>query len=106
MDENGKRQEHEGEEVAAGLQVHGIVKALAELPLATIVTEEALTAIFDRHSVSVKRAVHRGELPPPTRLFGKPVWTVGAILQHIEKRLEAAKKEAEQATRKISELSA
>ena len=73
---------------------HGIITVLADLPESSIVSEEALARILDRHQVSIKRAVDRGELPPPIRLLGAPVWTVGSILRHIEDRLESAKKEA------------
>ena len=40
---------------------NGIVKELGELPPGTILEEEAVARIFGRHSVSVKRAVERGE---------------------------------------------
>lgn len=73
----------------------GIVKALGELPPGAILAEEDVARIFRRHSVSVKRAVERGELPPPVRLFGRPCWTASAILAHLDARLEAAKREAE-----------
>lgn len=53
-----------------------------------LVFESGLARLFGKHAVSIKRAVERGELPPPTRLMGKPVWTVGAIRRHIEARLE------------------
>ena len=67
-----------------------IIAALAELPDTAIVSEEALCRIFARSSDSIKRAVRRGELPPPVRLFGKPSWTVRVLVQFIEKRLEQA----------------
>lgn len=82
----------------------GIWRDLGDLPQGAIVTEEALARIFGRHQVSIKRAVDRGELPPPTRLLGGPVWTAGAILSHLEERLAAARKEREKAAKKIQEL--
>ena len=78
---------------------------MGDLPLNAIITEEALARIFRRHQVSIKRAVQRGEFPPPTRLLGGPVWTVAAILRHIEERLEAAKREAEKEAARIARLS-
>jgi hypothetical protein len=75
----------------------GIVAALGELKPGAIVTEEGVARLFKRHITSVKRAVQRGELPPPCRLFGANVWTAGALVQHIESRLEHAAKEAERA---------
>ena len=83
----------------------GIVKDFGELPPGAIVTEVALARIFDRHDVSVKRAVERGKLPPSVRIFGKPVWTVRAILAHIESRLEAAKQRADEDAARIAMLS-
>jgi hypothetical protein len=84
----------------------GIIRELGELAADTLVTEEALAKIFNRHKISVKRAVERGELPPSVRLFGEPVWTVRALREHLSKRLEAAQKEAEQLQRRISQMSA
>ena len=83
----------------------GVVRELGELPPGAILEEEAVARIFGRHSVSVKRAVERGELPPPVRLFGKPTWTAGAILAYQEARLEAAKRKAEKEAARISRLS-
>ena len=67
-----------------------VIRTLAELPDTTIVSEEALCRIFARSTDSIKRAVQRGELPPPVRLFGKPSWTVRVLVRFIEKRLEQA----------------
>ena len=67
----------------------GIARDLGELPPGALIEEEALARIFGWHAVSVKRAVERGELPPPVRMFGKPCWMAGAILAHIEARLDS-----------------
>jgi hypothetical protein len=83
----------------------GIIRELGELPPDTVLSEEALAKIFNRHRVSIKRAVERGELPPSVRLFGEPVWTVQALRDHVNRRLEAAKKEADRLQRKISQFS-
>ena len=83
----------------------GIVKGLGELPPGAILTEEDLARMFNRHPVSVKRAVERGELPPSVRMFGKPCWMVSVILGHIGARLEAAKRDAEKERARISRLS-
>lgn len=64
------------------------ILALDELGDRAIIFESGLAKMFDRCETSVKRAVDRGELPPPARLFGKPVWTVRAILEHLETRLD------------------
>jgi len=84
----------------------GVVKELGELAPDTILSEDAVAAIFDRHKVSVKRAVERGELPPSVRLFGEPVWTVRALREHLGRRLEEAKRETEHLQRRISRMSA
>jgi len=84
----------------------GIIRELGDLPADVIVTELGLSKIFARHKVSIKRAVERGELPPSVRLFGEPVWTVKALRDHLNKRLEAAKKESEQLQRKLNQISA
>lgn len=83
----------------------GIIRELGDLPAETVITEQGLAKIFDRHRVSIKRAVERRELPPGVRLFGEPVWTIKALREHLAKRLDAAKKETEQLQKKINEFS-
>jgi hypothetical protein len=83
----------------------GIVAVLGEMKPGTIVTEEGLAQIFKRHVVSVKRAVERGELPPPCRLFGVRVWTVRALIRYIEHRLAKAMQEAECDVQRMQKLS-
>jgi hypothetical protein len=84
----------------------GIIRELGDLPADAVISEQALAKMFDRHRVSIKRAVERGELPPSIRLFGEPVWTVKALREHLTKRLDAAKKESEQLQKKINKFSA
>jgi len=84
----------------------GIIKELGDLPAGAVITEQGLSKMFDRHKVSIKRAVDRGELPPSVRLFGEPIWTIEAIQGHLARRLEQAKKESEQMQQKINNLSA
>lgn len=84
----------------------GIIRELGDLPAEAVVTEQGLAKIFDRHKVSIKRAVERGELPPSVRLFGEPVWTVKVLQEHLGKRLDVARKESEQLRKKLNELSA
>ena len=81
-----------------------IVSELGELGDGAIISESALAKLLKRHSVSIKRAVLRGELPQPIRLLGQPVWTVGSIVKYLEKRLEAAANEAELQRKKIEQL--
>jgi hypothetical protein len=83
----------------------GIIRELGDLPAEAVISEQALAKIFDRHRVSIKRAVERRELPPSVRLFGEPIWTVKALREHLAKRLDAAKKESEQLQKKISQFS-
>ena len=82
----------------------GIVRELGELPSGAVITEAGLARMLGRHPVTIKRAVRRGELPPPTRLLGTPVWLAGAIIGHIQKRLDAAAKEAERQARKFQSM--
>ena len=84
----------------------GIIAALGELKSGSIITEEGVASLFNRHITSVKRAVQRGELPPPCRLFGAGVWTAGAIVRHIEQRLEQAAKDAKRTKERLENLSA
>jgi hypothetical protein len=88
--------------LAAAMSVQ---RELADLPEGAIVTEEALARMFSRHSVSIKRAVRRGELPPPVRLMGEPVWTVGTLLRHLEARLEVARIDHERKNARAHKLS-
>jgi len=83
----------------------GIIRELGELPPDTVLSEEALAKMFSRHRVSIKRAVERGELPPSVRLFGEPVWTVQALRDHVNRRLEAAQRDTERLQRRISQNS-
>ena len=73
----------------------GIVAVLGELGAGALVSETGLAELLGCHRVSVQRAVKRGELPPPVRLMGRPTWTVGAIVRHVEARLAKAAEEAD-----------
>ena len=81
-----------------------IVAKLGELGSGAIITEEGVAKLFNRHPTSVKRAVTRGELPPPCRLFGRNAWTAGVLVKHIERRLAEAAKKAEQLSQKVRRL--
>ena len=82
----------------------GVVRELGELGSGTLITEEGIGHLFNRCERSVQRAIERGELPPPTRLFGKKTWTVGAILEHITDRLQAEASERDRMDEKIRTL--
>jgi hypothetical protein len=82
----------------------GIIAALAELPPDVLIDEAGLARIFNRHPVSIKRAIKRRELPPGVKLFGKPTWTAKVVLDHLNRRLDEAKKDAERLQRRISQL--
>lgn len=81
----------------------GIVAELGTLPPGAVVNLPALAKLFGRHPFSVKRAIERGELPRPARLFGQDCWTAGAIVRHFEARLDHAAKEAERIARTIQQ---
>jgi len=70
--------------------VAGVVRELGAWPAGTVISKNALARMFHRHPVSIMRAVDRGELPPPIRLFGKGQWTAGALLSHLEARQKMA----------------
>ena len=95
----------ENDQVGENLLPPGIIATLGELKPGAVITEEGVAFLFKRHVTSIKRAVLRGELPPPCRMFGGNVWTAGVVLTHIEARLAEAAKEAEALQRKIRELS-
>ena len=59
--------------VADARSLSGVIAALDEMKPGTIVTEEGLAQFFKRHVVSITRAVERGELPLPSRLFAARV---------------------------------
>lgn len=91
-------------ELTARQDLTGIVRELGDLPDGTIINEEALAKMFDRCQVSIKRAIQRGELPPPIKLLGMPVWTVGKLLAYINTRLDIAQKNAESTRKKFENL--
>jgi hypothetical protein len=82
------------------------VAELGRMPAGTILDERALAGLFGCCRMSIKRAVQRGELPVPVKMFGKPCWTAGRILEHVADRLAAAQKEAEREAERIARLSA
>ncbi len=82
----------------------GVIAILGELGPGAVILEDGLAQLFNRHATSVKRAVQRGELPPPIRLFGKNAWTVGAIVRHFEDRLNQAAKERDRMMRRLDRL--
>lgn len=82
----------------------GVLTLLGRLPPGTLITEEALARLVSKCTKSIKRAVHRGELPPSVKVMGKPSWTVGSILRHIEERLQRAAKQAERHARRLADL--
>jgi hypothetical protein len=83
----------------------GVIRELGELGTGAVITEEGMAHLFDRCERSVQRAIERGELPPPTRLFGKKTWMVGTILEHIKGRLQAEAHERDRMAAKIRTLS-
>ena len=109
-DDSGVTENHMSEDggaptADAGVEVSdlpGIITALGDPD--AVITEAGLARLFGRCSASVKRAVKRDELPPPARLFGKPMWTAGVIVEHLQQRQKEAAEEAERQKKKITEL--
>lgn len=82
----------------------GVIRKLGDLPPDAVISEDGLAKLFGRCRTSIKRAVRRGELPPSVRMFGGSVWTVEALRNHMNKRLEAADKESKRLQQRISRL--
>ena len=72
----------------------GVVATLGELGDGALVNEKGLASMLGCNPVTIRRAVRRGELPPSVKMFGKPTWTVGVIVRHIERRLAKVATEA------------
>ena len=100
------KNEEEVPEKTRAPEVPGVMQELGKLPAGAIVSEAALAGMLRRHPCSIRRAVRRGELPPPVRLCGHPAWTAGHLVRYVENRLADAAREAEQEKRRISRLSA
>src|SRR4029450_5744974 len=81
--------------------VVAFLTALSALPSETLISESQLAQMAGRHVTSIKRAIQRGELPPPVPLLGENVWTVGAIRAHIGARLGAERRAAAQTASRI-----
>ena len=81
-------------------ELPGIIRLLGE----EVITEEGLARLFGRCPTSVKRAVTRGELPPPVKMFGRNTWTARVLIAHIEERLDSAREEAEHTQQKVRQL--
>ncbi len=106
VDEQHTSDDHqEVQQVQETATMPGVIAALGELPSGAILFEQGLAALFSRHPTSIKRAVQRGELPTPVRMFGTNAWTAGALIQHIEERLEEAARAQEQFKKKVRQLS-
>lgn len=86
------------------LDLPGVIEELGALPPKSIISEGGVARLFSRHPASVKRAVDRGELPPPVRMFGQSVWTVEVVTEHISSRLAQAAEEREARERKYRKL--
>ncbi len=89
----------EASDATPQLPFPGVYDELAKLPPGTFVTEEGLATLLRKSTHTIQRALGRGELPAPAKMFGKPTWMAGAILRHHEKRMEQAEKDAEQLRR-------
>ena len=92
-------------EIEPATDLPGVIRELGELGPGAVITEEGIAHLFNRCERSVQRAIERGELPPPTRLFGQKTWTVGAILEHIKDRLQIEANERNRMDEKIRTLS-
>lgn len=78
------------DELPADDAASGIVIALGDLGRGAVIQERGMCRLFSRSTTSIRRAVKRGELPPPVRLFGQCSWTVGVLIDYLEKRQRTA----------------
>ena len=101
---NDRGTEVEISDVKNGAEAFGVIRELGDWGLGTIISEAGLAKLLHRHPVSIKRAVLRGELPPPCRWFGQNTWTLRAILDHLEARLAVAQKARDTMHKKISQI--
>lgn len=81
-----------------------VMTELAELPPDALVFLPAMSAYLHRHPTSVRRAVTRGELPPPFAMMGRWAWTAGAIVRHLQQRQEQAAREQAETERRIARM--
>ena len=88
------------------IALDGVCAGLGALPPGALVTEKALAVMLGKCVKSIKRAVARNELPSPVRIMGAPTWTAGAIVRHVEKRLDAAARKAERERARLGQLRA
>ena len=68
---------------------------LAALQPERVLNTDELTQLFGVNPNGITRAVKRGDLPPPATVFGCHIWTVRAILTHIDALLDQARKDAD-----------
>ena len=87
-----------------GGEAFGVIRELGDWGGGTIITETGLAKLLHRHPTSIKRAVLRGELPPPARWFGQNTWTLRSLLDHLEGLLCAARKAREAMQRRAQAL--
>lgn len=76
-----------------------------QLDDSALITEVGLAMLLNKHPVSLRRALERGELPASTKLMGKPIWSVQAIRDHINKRLAQSAAEQDELARTIRDHS-
>ena len=86
-------------------QMPGVIPDFGNMSSETLITEEALAKIFKRHPGSIKRAVQRGELPPPIKLLGVLRWTIGVLRQHFEKSQNNAAEESQKMAQRVAKMS-
>lgn len=72
----------------------GVIEQIGALPAGAVIFKRGLQEIFGCCDKTIDRAVYNGELPVPAKLRGKPVWTAGSIVRHIEKRMAEAAENA------------
>jgi len=81
-----------------------LIDELANLQADTILDEHRLASILGVAPKTVKRMVHRGELPAGVVLGKRTVWFAGRVLGHIHDRAERAEQDAEKERKRLRGL--
>jgi hypothetical protein len=75
---------------------------LAELPVNTLLDNQALAEVFSVSTRTLRRMVGRGEIPRGIRLGGRSMWIAGTLVEYLKAEAE---RQAAQARRLAANLS-
>ena len=82
-----------------------VITALADWHAAYIVDQHDLALAFRVGERTIQNMIARHDLPPAfMKLDGRSLWLVGSLLEHFQRRAEAAERDAEVHERKVVAL--